>query len=58
MKHLDNIPDADIAKMNIPTGIPLVYEFDANMRPVKHYYIGNPDAVKKAMDNVAKQGTL
>jgi len=58
VKHLDNIPDADIAKMNIPTGIPLVYEFDANMRPVKHYYIGNPDAVKKAMDNVAKQGTL
>jgi 2,3-bisphosphoglycerate-dependent phosphoglycerate mutase len=58
VKHLDNMSDEDIVKLNIPTGIPLVYEFDANMRPVKHYYIGDPDAVKKAMDDVAQQGTL
>jgi 2,3-bisphosphoglycerate-dependent phosphoglycerate mutase len=56
VKYLDNVSDDEIVGVNIPTGIPLVYELDADLKPLKHYYLGNPDAVAKAMDAVASQG--
>ena len=56
VKHLDNVPDEEIIKMNIPTGIPLVYELDGNLKPLKHYYLGDPEEVKRAMKRVADQG--
>jgi 2,3-bisphosphoglycerate-dependent phosphoglycerate mutase len=56
VKYLDNVSEEDIVKLNIPTGIPLVYELDRDLRPAKHYYLGDPDAIKKAMDAVAGQG--
>ena len=56
VKYLDNIPDEKIVALNIPTGIPLVYELDGNLKPIKHYYLGDPEEVKKAMNNVANQG--
>ena len=58
IKHLDNVSDKDIVGINIPTGIPLVYELDDNLKPLNHYYLGDPDEVKKAMDAVASQGTV
>ncbi len=56
VKYLDNISDEEIVKLNIPTGMPLVYELDEELKPVKHYYLGDPEAVKKAMESVANQG--
>ena len=56
VKHLDNISDEEIVKLNIPTGIPLVYELDSNLKPIKHYYMGDPEKVKKAMASVSNQG--
>ena len=56
VKYLDNVPDAEIVSRNIPTGVPLVYELDKDMRPMRSYYLGDQEAVKKAMDAVAKQG--
>jgi len=56
VKHLDNITDEDIVKLNIPTGLPLVYELDKDLKPVKSYYLGDPELVKKAMKAVANQG--
>lgn len=56
VKYLDNISEEDIVGLNIPTGMPLVYELDANLKPLKHYYLGDEEAVKKAMDAVANQG--
>jgi len=56
VKYLDNISDKDIVELNIPTGIPLVYEFDNNLKPVKNYYLGNPEDVKKVQNAVANQG--
>ena len=56
VKYLDNISDQEIVKLNIPTGIPLIYELDKNLRPIKHYYLGDPEKVKKAMSSVANQG--
>jgi 2,3-bisphosphoglycerate-dependent phosphoglycerate mutase len=55
VKFLDKIPDKEISELNIPTGIPLVYELDDHLQPVKHYYIGDEDTVKKATESVAKQ---
>lgn len=57
VKYLDNISDADILELNIPTGMPLVYELDADLKPLKSYYLGDPEKVKAAMDAVAKQGS-
>jgi 2,3-bisphosphoglycerate-dependent phosphoglycerate mutase len=57
VKYLDNISDQDIVELNIPTGIPLVYELDANLAPLKHYYLGDADAAARAAEAVAKQGT-
>lgn len=56
VKILDNISDDDIAKVNIPTGAPLIYELDENLKPIKHYYLGNQDDIKAAMDAVSNQG--
>ncbi|XP_064630197.1 2,3-bisphosphoglycerate-dependent phosphoglycerate mutase-like isoform X1 [Lineus longissimus] len=56
VKYLDKISDADIPGMNIPTGIPLVYELDENLQPVKHYYLASEADVKAAMERVANQG--
>jgi 2,3-bisphosphoglycerate-dependent phosphoglycerate mutase len=56
VKYLDAISDADIIKHNIPTGIPLVYEIDENLKPIKNYYLGDADAIKAAQEAVANQG--
>lgn len=56
VKYLDNMSDQDIVKLNIPTGIPLVYELGDDLRPLKHYYLGDAEAVKKAAEAVAEQG--
>lgn len=58
VKYLDNIPDDEIVELNIPTGIPLVYELDENLKPIKHYYLGNPEEVEKAAAAVAAQGKV
>ena len=56
VKYLDNVSDEAIVKLNIPTGIPLVYELNQDLKPIKHYYLGDPKAVEKAMASVANQG--
>jgi 2,3-bisphosphoglycerate-dependent phosphoglycerate mutase len=56
VKYLDQISDADIVSLNIPTGIPLVYELDKQLKPIMHYYLGDPEAVAKAEQTVASQG--
>lgn len=56
VKYLDNIPDSEIPELNIPTGIPLVYELDENLKPIKHYYLADEAQVKAAMEKVANQG--
>lgn len=56
VKYLDDIPDEEIVGLNIPTGMPLVYELDDALKPQKHYYLGDPDEVAKAMQAVANQG--
>ena len=56
VKHLDGIADDAIVKLNIPTGIPLVYELDDTLRPVKHYYLGDPAEVARRVASVAAQG--
>jgi 2,3-bisphosphoglycerate-dependent phosphoglycerate mutase len=56
VKFLDHISDEEIVELNIPTGIPLVYELDRDLRPLQHYYLGDPDAARKAAEAVAKQG--
>jgi 2,3-bisphosphoglycerate-dependent phosphoglycerate mutase len=55
LKYLDNIPDEEIVGLNIPTGIPLVYEFKDDMSPIRRYYLGDPDAIAKATQAVADQ---
>jgi 2,3-bisphosphoglycerate-dependent phosphoglycerate mutase len=57
VKHLDNVSDNDIVELNIPTGIPLVYELDDDLKPIKpRYYLGDPEAAEKAANAVANQG--
>jgi len=58
VKYVDNIPDSEIVNVNIPTGIPLVYEMDDDLKPLRHYYLGNPEDVQKAMEAVASQGKV
>ena len=58
VKYLDHVSEEKIVELNIPTGIPLVYELDEQLRPRRHYYLGDPDAVNKAMEAVAKQGRV
>jgi 2,3-bisphosphoglycerate-dependent phosphoglycerate mutase len=57
VKYLDNISDEAIVELNIPTGIPLVYELDAALKPLKNYYLGDQDAAKRAADAAAKSGS-
>jgi 2,3-bisphosphoglycerate-dependent phosphoglycerate mutase len=56
VKYLDGISDEEIPTLNIPTGVPLVYELDDDLKPIKHYYLGDPEAIAKAQQAVANQG--
>jgi 2,3-bisphosphoglycerate-dependent phosphoglycerate mutase len=56
VKYLDNMSEDEILKLNIPTGVPLVYELDADLKPVKHYYLGDQAAIEAKMNAVANQG--
>ncbi len=56
VKYLDNVSEKDIVELNIPTGIPLVYELDENLKPIKSYYLGNQEEIAKAAAAVANQG--
>ncbi len=56
VKYLDGISDSDIVGLNIPNGIPLVYELDADLKPIRHYYLGDAEAAAKAAAAVANQG--
>jgi len=55
VKYLDNVPESEIVELNIPTGTPLVYELDDNLKPLKHYYLGNADEIAKKAQAVANQ---
>ena len=55
VKYLGNISDEEIVKLNIPTGVPMVYELDDNLKPIKNYYLGDAEAAAKAADAVANQ---
>jgi 2,3-bisphosphoglycerate-dependent phosphoglycerate mutase len=56
VKYLDNVSDAEIVGLNIPTGVPLVYELDADLKPLRHYYLGDADEIERAAKAVANQG--
>ena len=56
IKYLDKVSDQDIVGLNVPTGVPLVYELDDALKPIRHYYLGDPGEVEKAMQAVASQG--
>jgi 2,3-bisphosphoglycerate-dependent phosphoglycerate mutase len=56
VKYLDDVSDEDIVGLNIPTGVPLVYELNAQLKPIKHYYLGDPEEIAKAAAAVAAQG--
>lgn len=56
VKHLDGMPEDEIVGLNIPTGIPLVYELDGDLKPLNRYYLGDPEAARKAAEAVARQG--
>ena len=55
VKYLDRISDTEIVGLNIPTGIPLVYELEDDLSPHRHYYLGDPDAAQRAAEAVARQ---
>jgi 2,3-bisphosphoglycerate-dependent phosphoglycerate mutase len=55
VKYLDNISDKDIVELNIPTGIPLVYQLDDQLKPIDHFYLGDPEAIRRATEAVAGQ---
>ena len=55
VKYLDNISDAEIPELNIPTGVPLVYELDEELKPIKHYYLGDPEEAARKAAAVANQ---
>ena len=56
VKYLDKISNDEIVNLNIPTGIPLVYELNENLKPVRHYYLGNPKEIEAKIQAVAAQG--
>ena len=56
VKIIDRISDKEIVSFNIPTGIPLVYELDNNLKPIKHYFLGNPKEIERRIKEVAAQG--
>ncbi len=55
VKYLDGVSEEEIVGLNIPTGIPLVYELEDDLRPIRHYYLGDPEAARKAAEAVARQ---
>jgi len=57
VKYLDNVSETDIVKLNIPTGIPLVYELTEDLKSIRHYYLGDEEKIRKAIESVAAQGT-
>jgi len=56
VKYLDNISEEDIVELNIPTGIPLVYELTSDLKPIKHYYLGDQEKIQQAINSVENQG--
>jgi len=56
VKYLDEIDNDEILKLNIPTGIPLIYELDSDLKPIRHYYLADEETLKNAMNTVANQG--
>jgi len=56
VKYLDNVSEEEIIKLNIPTGIPLIYELDEDLKPISHYYLGDAEKLEKAIEAVASQG--
>jgi 2,3-bisphosphoglycerate-dependent phosphoglycerate mutase len=58
VKYLDNIPEAEITELNIPTGLPLVYEFDEELKPITHYYLGDPEEAARKAAAVANQAKV
>jgi len=58
VKYLDNIPPSEIPKLNIPTGIPLVYELNGGLKPIRHYYLGDPEKIREATKAVIHQGKI
>ena len=56
IKHLDGVSDADIVALNVPTGVPLLYELDASLKPIRHRYLGDPAEIAKRVAAVAAQG--
>ena len=58
VKHLDDVPEHKITELNIPTGVPLVYEFDEFLRPTTHYYLGDPADIENKVRAVANQAKL
>ena len=56
VKYLDDVSEEEIVKINIPTGIPLIYELDEDLKAISHYYLGDPEAVKQAIEAVENQG--
>lgn len=56
IKMLDNVSEDEILKINVPTGVPLVYELDDDLKPIRHYYLGDQEEIKAAMESVANQG--
>jgi 2,3-bisphosphoglycerate-dependent phosphoglycerate mutase len=57
VKYLEDVPESEIVELNIPTGIPLVYELDESLRPLRHYYLGDPTAAAAAAARVAAQAS-
>ena len=58
VKYLDDVSEAEITELNIPTGLPLVYELDDNLKPIQHYYLGDPEEAAKKAAAVANQGKV
>ncbi len=58
VKYLDNLSNEEVIALNIPTGIPLVYELDDNLKPLRHYYLGNQDEIQKKAEAVANQSKI
>lgn len=56
VKHLDHVPESEIVELNIPTGVPLVYRLDENLKPIEHFYLGDQQAIQAAINSVANQG--
>ncbi len=58
VKHIEDVSEEEIMDLNIPTGIPIIYELDEKLKPINKYFLGDPDAVQRAIDNVKKQGKI